>query len=111
MLVLSCCGSSVLISVPEETLQVTMEDDKGQSTVVLRDIREKCKDALTHIQGLVKKAEEGEFSTTKVSFMLNILIFRTPENFAVLNEPRREKTCLRGFRPGQTQTGLLSYRG
>ena len=28
----------------------------------------------------------------------------------VLNEPRHEKTCLRGFQPGKTQTGLLSYR-
>ena len=26
------------------------------------------------------------------------------------NEPRQEKTCLRGWRPGKTQTGLLSYR-
>ena len=25
-------------------------------------------------------------------------------------EPRHEKTCLRGFRPGKTHTGLLSYR-
>ena len=24
------------------------------------------------------------------------------------NEPRHEKTCLRGLRPGKTQTGLLS---
>ena len=24
--------------------------------------------------------------------------------------PRREKTCLRGFRPGSTQTGLYSHR-
>ena len=28
----------------------------------------------------------------------------------IVNEPRHEKTCLRGFRPGKTQTGLLSYR-
>ena len=28
----------------------------------------------------------------------------------VLFEPRHEKTCLRGFRPGKTQTSLLSYR-
>ena len=28
----------------------------------------------------------------------------------VLNEPRHEKTCLRGLQPGKTQTGLLSYR-
>ena len=27
-----------------------------------------------------------------------------------LSEPRHEKTCLRDFRPGKTQTGLLSYR-
>ena len=26
------------------------------------------------------------------------------------NEPCREKTCLRGFRPGPTQTGLYSHR-
>ena len=26
------------------------------------------------------------------------------------NEPCHEKTCLQGFRPGKTQTGLLSYR-
>ena len=26
------------------------------------------------------------------------------------NEPRHEKTCLRGFRPGMTQTGLRSHR-
>ena len=26
------------------------------------------------------------------------------------NEPHREKTCLRGFRTGKTQTGLLSFR-
>ena len=25
-------------------------------------------------------------------------------------EPRHEKTCLWGLRPGKTQTGLLSYR-
>ena len=27
-----------------------------------------------------------------------------------LIEPRHENTCLRGVRPGKTQTGLLSYR-
>ena len=26
------------------------------------------------------------------------------------NEKRHEKTCIRRFRPGKTQTGLLSYR-
>ena len=28
----------------------------------------------------------------------------------LLNEPRREKTCLPGFRPGQTQMGLYRDR-
>ena len=28
----------------------------------------------------------------------------------LINEHRHEKTCLRGFRPGTTQTGLLIYR-
>ena len=27
-----------------------------------------------------------------------------------INEPRHEKTCLRGFRPGPTQTGLYCHR-
>ena len=26
------------------------------------------------------------------------------------NVPRHEKICLRGFRPGKTQTGLLSFK-
>ena len=29
---------------------------------------------------------------------------------AMQNEPRHEKTCLRGLWPGKTQTNLLSYR-
>ena len=31
-------------------------------------------------------------------------------NINTLNEPRHEKPCLRGFRPGKTQIGLLNYR-
>ena len=38
----------------------------------------------------------------KVEFGLNVLIARY--------EPRREKTGLRGFRPGPTQTGLYKLR-
>ena len=34
------------------------------------------------------------------------LVYR---NFLIINEPRHEKTCLRGVRPGKTQTGLLSW--
>ena len=52
------------------------------------------------------------------------IIFMTPSNYrflvmtrfqhkhksAGINEPRCEKTGLRGFRPGPTQTGLYSHR-
>ena len=31
-------------------------------------------------------------------------------NHQLSYEPRHKKTCLRGFRPCKTQTGLLSYR-
>ena len=30
--------------------------------------------------------------------------------YPLLHEPRHEKTCLRCFGPGETQTGLLSYK-
>ena len=33
-----------------------------------------------------------------------------PFGFQALFEPRHEKTCVPGFRPGKTQTGLLRYR-
>ena len=39
--------------------------------------------------------------------------FYRPKNVLcqpVANEPRRQKTGLRGFRPGPTQTGLCSHR-
>ena len=39
------------------------------------------------------------------------LILKIPLILATLIfEPRSEKTGLRGFRPGPTQTGLYSYR-
>ena len=41
---------------------------------------------------------EFSFTTTRISSMDNT------------NEPRREKTGLRGFRPGPTQTGLYKLR-
>ena len=33
-----------------------------------------------------------------------------PATIGKENEQRHEKTCLRDFRPGTTQTGLLSHR-
>ena len=41
------------------------------------------------------------------------VIYNNPGHFmpsSLLFEPRREKTGLRGFRPGPTQTGLYSLR-
>ena len=32
-----------------------------------------------------------------------------PITFKYHNEPRREKPCIQGFRPGSTQTGLYSH--
>ena len=37
-----------------------------------------------------------------------IMHFRTHHH--IINEPRHEKTCLRGLRTGKTQIGLPSYR-
>ena len=39
---------------------------------------------------------------------LSILRFQCQ---AAVNEPRREKTCLRDFRPGPTQIRLYNHRG
>ena len=39
-----------------------------------------------------------------------VSLFVIPSINRALNEPRHKKTCLRGLRPGQTQTGLLSNR-
>ena len=42
------------------------------------------------------------------------ILFENPEDKysrdTTLSEPRSEKTGLRGFRPGPTQTGLYSHR-
>ena len=46
-----------------------------------------------------------------VNSLLNCLHYLSPETELVrIYEPRREKTGLRGFRPGPTQTGLYKLR-
>ena len=50
---------------------------------------------------------------TLASAQLRAPFFSSPEpqaNQLSLKEPRCEKTGLRGFRPGPTQTGLYSHR-
>ena len=57
--------------------------------------------------------------TPKKGFLMTRLIYPTwtllidSYNFTeadIITEPHHEKTCLRGLRPGNTQTGLLRYR-
>ena len=44
--------------------------------------------------------------------LMNFCVFVVSDDLMLFlqNEPRREKTGLRGFRPGPTQTGLYSHR-
>ena len=41
---------------------------------------------------------------------VNVQVSVSADSTSTPNQPRHEKTCLRGLRPGKTQTGLLSYR-
>ena len=58
------------------------------------------------------------FKAFEFRLLLNFNVFMTklPATLSVIpgqsskNEPRHEKTCLPGLRPGETQTSLLSYR-
>ena len=45
-------------------------------------------------------------------FSKQFFTFRGPTFIAshTFSQPRHDKTCLRGFRPGSTQTGLYSHR-
>ena len=49
-------------------------------------------------------------SIAQVKIFVQGRISRTINGRKLIFEPRHEKTCLRDFRPGKTQTGLLSYR-
>ena len=55
--------------------------------------------ATSNISTLDTFCSWGQFGSSKTVF-----------SWCTLIEPRHEKTCLRGLRPGKTQTGLLSYR-
>ena len=45
-----------------------------------------------------------------ITAVMQFVFFITNFYIYAINEPRREKTGLRGFRPGPTQTGLYSLR-
>ena len=53
------------------------------------------------------------FSHELAQMMINCCKYDIPQNYHICwsrwYEPRHEKTCLWGFRPGETQTGLLSW--
>ena len=40
--------------------------------------------------------------------LIKICSIRQHENVSLINEPRHEKTCIRGFQPGPTYTRLYS---
>ena len=44
------------------------------------------------------------------AIVIDTVVVSLMKTCQVSNEPRRKKTCLRGFRPGSTQTGLYSNR-
>ena len=50
------------------------------------------------------------FGSTVYTVCLDLFEYLGSLLYSTLNEPRHEKTCLRGFRPGKTQTGLRSHR-
>ena len=50
------------------------------------------------------------FCCNSAEFQVKIFMVLLCISFYVLYEPRREKTGLRGFRPGLTQTGLCKLR-
>ena len=58
--------------------------------------------------GLVSLFKFGFLSFNGFSFCLQSLLKYEIQD--TINEPRCEKTSLRGFRPGPTQTGLYSHR-
>lgn len=48
------------------SFRLTMEGDLEKATLLLKDIRDKCKDTTNHVNELCKKAEKGKFTTSKV---------------------------------------------
>ena len=62
---------------------------------------------ITHTQMIQNVLHEMNYETIEM-----VLCPATKGFHAFSNTfgPRHEKTCLRGLRPGKTQTGLLSYR-
>ena len=70
------------------TIENSVEPDQAQQNVT----SDNGLDLLCYMQDLCKNI---------------VKIIQTP--IEIRNEPRHEKTCLRGLQPGKTQTGLLSW--
>ena len=47
---------------------------------------------------------------TDLQLLVKYIHFQKRNYSSIIIEPRREKTGLRGFRPGPTQTGLYKHR-
>ena len=52
----------------------------------------------------------GETVRSALILLENVIAIDQSDSCIKPYEPRREKTGLRGFRPGPTQTGLYSHR-
>ena len=78
--------------------------------------------ALNHRLWVLARTVMSKNKKNITFFHLKIIIFTAVKYHSILrrrvfvmqvslvNEPRSEKTGLRGFRPGPTQTGLCSHR-
>ena len=67
---------------------------KVQLQIITRFVRLKCNNLRVNIRGLSIRTEAQTINTGRI----------------LLIEPRREKTCLRGFRQSEFRISLLSYR-
>ena len=63
------------------------------------------------LQGLLSMSLQGLLSMSLQGLLsMSVSVLSSPFVCAYKIDPRCEKTGLRGFRPGPTQTGLYTYR-
>ena len=65
-------------------------------------------EVITHVSATAAvDLSKAELTSCYYYFVCPIIVIIGTSS--VSNEPRHEKTCLRGLQPGMTQTGLLSW--
>ena len=78
--------------------------------VILRSLSDSSKEEIMPLKPLTKSLTSKGRKTSNFCQNVSSGESQLTGTVLLLYEPRHEKTCLRGFRPGKTQTGLLSYR-